>query len=314
MSSNPNRTSTSDQPDDFRSSSLDKLDDFAVLSGVWILASNDDNSIITYASVRYRLGLSEMYPLEELVARRGELFRRGVRADRLEAWKTDMRQGKHLPSWVRSLSEEERERYLKRLAPEDCFRSQFRTGEKARRSDVEIIEWGLKHIDRLRDLHVRSGEEKMHRWSTLWIPLLSTTVALVAVFGGMVQGSMALRAQANLKSYELSFAPKQQSYGRFMRAHLAAYEAAVNRDERALGSANGEANATYYDLEPFLDDSVRTAVRAASERFLRLCSLRSTGADSLRTSSRDTEADSVRRNLERMLFRALFRDRWQHVQ
>jgi hypothetical protein len=33
---------------------------------------------------------------------------------------------------------------------EDFFRSQFRAEEDAPRSPIEVLDWGLKHIDRLR--------------------------------------------------------------------------------------------------------------------------------------------------------------------
>src|SRR5260370_8517406 len=66
-------------------------------------ASNDENPTITYEGIRYRLGLAPEFDVRGLVRAHGELFRHGIPAKRLEAWKQSMRMGKHLPYWIRDL-------------------------------------------------------------------------------------------------------------------------------------------------------------------------------------------------------------------
>jgi hypothetical protein len=283
-----------------------ELDDFAILSSVWILASNDENNIITYASVRHRLGLAADFPLEDLVAARGDLFRRSVRPDRLESWKAAMRQGKHLPAWIRQMSAEEQAAWIEKLAPMDCFRSQFRAGGSAPRSPVEIIDWGLKHLDRLRDVRARARDERARRWTAFWIPVVSTAVAIAAVIAGMVQSSSALRAQSTLKQYELSFTPKQQGYARLMHDHLLLYQAVTQRNDSARQAFGNDMESAYYELEPFLADSLRTAVRDAYRQFLYLSFVHPES----RAYMSDTfplRADSSRLALRRLLYPALFR-------
>jgi hypothetical protein len=53
-------------------------DEFAVLASLWILASNDENSLITYRGIEHRLNLSPAFDLRGLVRRHGELFRLGM--------------------------------------------------------------------------------------------------------------------------------------------------------------------------------------------------------------------------------------------
>ena len=153
---------------------------FDVLSGAWILASNDENSIMTYKSVKYRLGLSEDYPLKELIKSRGELFRIGIPDWRLNKWKTQMVEGKHLPSWVRELEDEKhRNESIRSLSSEDVFRSQFRAEPAADRSLVDTLDWGLNHIDRLRRASLESKAQSAKSWQ-MWL-VFGTSVAGIAV-------------------------------------------------------------------------------------------------------------------------------------
>jgi hypothetical protein len=116
-------------------------DELDILSATWILASNDENPIITYEGIKYRLGLPDDYDVKGVVRSRPELFRRGIPEGRLEKWKQDLLLGKHVPSWIReSESTEQRNARINALTAEDGFRSQFRAGEKAPRSPIEIID------------------------------------------------------------------------------------------------------------------------------------------------------------------------------
>jgi hypothetical protein len=53
-------------------------DEIDLISAVWILASNDETSIITCEGIRRRLGLPQGFDVRALVSRRAELFRMGV--------------------------------------------------------------------------------------------------------------------------------------------------------------------------------------------------------------------------------------------
>ena len=73
-------------------------DVFDILSATWILACNDENPIMTYEGIRYRLNLPKDYDIRKLIQSRGELFRRGVPYYRLRECKQQMLERKRLPS------------------------------------------------------------------------------------------------------------------------------------------------------------------------------------------------------------------------
>ena len=81
-----------------RHTTIESPDEFDVLSAVWILASNDQNRIITYEGVTFRFSLQKDFPVRDFVRARGDLFKLGVPQSHLERWKERMRVGKSWPS------------------------------------------------------------------------------------------------------------------------------------------------------------------------------------------------------------------------
>jgi len=144
-------------------------DVFDILSAAWILACNDENEIITYEGIKYRLNLPDNYNVKALIQSRGELFRRGVPRYRLKEWKEDMLAERHLPSWILEIEEPSaRKQAIEALTPDDVFRSQFRAEKDAPRAPVEIIDWGLQHIDRLRKASIEAREQSAKSWQ-MWL-------------------------------------------------------------------------------------------------------------------------------------------------
>jgi hypothetical protein len=161
-------------------------DTFDVLSATWVCACNDENSIVTFDSIRHRLNLPQSFDIQGLVQSRGDLFRRSVPRRRLEAWKQDMRAGKRLPSWIREITEDSlRNKTIDEIAPDDAFRSQFRAGDAAPKSSLEIIDWGLQHIDRLRKASYEAREKSAKSWQmwlVFWIGILNVAATIIAVW------------------------------------------------------------------------------------------------------------------------------------
>jgi hypothetical protein len=128
-----------------------KTDELDILSGIWIMSCNDDNPIMTYRSVAQRLNLPETYDVKSVVRSRPELFRPGILNSRLNAWKDLPRTGKSRPNWIVEIHDQRKQREaIESIGREDVFRNQFRVDDGAGRSDIEVIDWGLQHIDRLR--------------------------------------------------------------------------------------------------------------------------------------------------------------------
>lgn len=165
----------------------DTPDEFAILTATWILASNDENPIMTYKGIIYRLDLPKNYNLKRIVNSRGELFRRGVHEHRLAEWKKKMLTSpQNIPSWIRALGDKEKQiSAINGLTTSDVFRSQFRALKGAEKSPIEIIDWGLQHIDRLRKASMESKEQyaksKEVRW-VLAVSILGTIISAIGLF------------------------------------------------------------------------------------------------------------------------------------
>jgi len=130
---------------------IEEPDVFGILSATWVLSCNDESEIMTYEGIRQRLNLPKDFDVKVLIQSRGELFRRGLPSYRMEEWKKEMLAKRRRPSWILDIEYPEARRHtIECLTSDDVFRSQFRAEKYAPRSPVEIIDWGLQHVDRLR--------------------------------------------------------------------------------------------------------------------------------------------------------------------
>lgn len=246
-------------------------DDLDIISAIWILASNDDNPAITYNGVRYRLGLAESFDIKRLIGGRADLFRHGIPSARLETWKEDMRASRHLPSWIRDVEAKERTAIIDALTTDDIFRSQFRSEAGAKRSPIEIIEWGLQHIDRLRKASAEAREQKFRRISGLALPILSMFVALSAVLSGAYLQWKSINIEAKSKEYETTFKLKEEAYTSFMKAVAGTYEAAYRAERPALLQNIDRLETAFYTLEPFLDKEKQQVIWDKYLEFSSMC-------------------------------------------
>jgi len=163
-----------------------ELDDLDTVSAIWILASNDDNPLITYKGLVHRLGLPGNCDVRSVVASRPEMFRPGATDARISAWKTQLRAGKSVPGWLKEISEgPERDAAIDALTANDIFRSQFRAHSGAERSPIEIIKWGLEHLDRLRKARAEANDASVKRWQmwlVFWVSLLGVVSQFVIAY------------------------------------------------------------------------------------------------------------------------------------
>jgi len=161
-------------------------DDLDTVSAIWILASNDENPLITYKGLIHRLGLPPSCDVRAIVASRPELFRPGATDARMSAWKANLRLGKSLPGWLKAIEDSsERSAAIEALSASDVFRSQFRAHSGAERSPIEIIRWGLEHLDRLRKARAEANDASVKRWQmwlVFWVTLLGVVSQFVIAF------------------------------------------------------------------------------------------------------------------------------------
>ena len=161
-------------------------DDLDTVSAIWILASNDENPLITYKGLIHRLGLPPSCDVRAIIASRPELFRPGATDARMSAWKANLRLGKSLPGWLKAIEDSsERSAAIEALSVSDVFRSQFRAHSGAERSPIEIIKWGLEHLDRLRKARAEANDASVKRWQmwlVFWVTLLGVVSQFVIAF------------------------------------------------------------------------------------------------------------------------------------
>jgi hypothetical protein len=252
-----------------------EINEYGILSAVWILASNDENPMMLYGSIRFRLGLPDSSDIETLIKKHGELFRQRCPQIRLDTWKQSMQVEQRRPLWIQEMDKDSQETVIQSLTVDDVFRSQFRVVPNAPKSDVNIIDWGLEHIDRLRKA---DSDKREARWKWLKegvIPVLSLIIALITIVITAYFQYDNIHTQKLLKEYELSFSPKQEGYTSFMKALNTAFDIAIKNstvppparnDDALLGQFRQIENA-YYGIEPFLKTDSRTAMWEKYQEF-----------------------------------------------
>lgn len=136
-----------------------------------------------------------------------------------------MRAGRHLPAWVREVDDEARKAAtMDALSADDVFRSQFRAEADAPRSPIEIIDWGIQHIDRLRKAGVEAREEKFKWLTGLTLPLLSMIIALTAILSNSCSERRRSNNEVESRKYETTFRIKHEAYISFMKALTDAFD------------------------------------------------------------------------------------------
>jgi len=146
-----------------------EIEELDLISAMWILASNDENHLITYEGIRERLGLNAEFESRGLVLKRRELFRLGAPFGELEDWKTAMKGGNRQPRWIKTIPDQEKQlEEINKFSDDTVFRSQFRANRGSPPSQVEVVTWGLEHIDRIRKGRIASREATAKSWQ-MWL-------------------------------------------------------------------------------------------------------------------------------------------------
>lgn len=243
-----------------------------ILCSIWILACNDKNPQISYQGITQRLGLPEDFDVQTLVQSRGELFRKKTTPNQLNSWKEEMLIGKNLPNWIREI-EDQQKRILKinSLKVEDVFRSQFRPEQDSPCSDIQIIDWGLQHIDRLRKAVLETNNERIRKYSSIYIPILSLLVTLITIVFSLYVQNTSNRNQTILKQYEVELKPKQESYLTIMQSFMESLKYAARNDKEHMGQELLKIEDAYYVIEPFLSSADREIIWKRYQDFYYFC-------------------------------------------
>lgn len=249
-----------------------KEDELSQIAAIWILASNDEDSIITYKGIADRLGIN-INTVQSLINRRRELFRLGASQDHIDGLKRKLGslQLDRMPAWLQKISNDiERNSAIENINYDSVFRSQFRTQDRAPKSPLEIVEWGLRHLDSLRKAEGEKQEKKFKNWQSLFT-LLSLLLALSSLASTFYLQNKNISTQKEMKILETTFKPKQEAYSQFMYSVYDAYMNARVKDFVGFQDHLHKIELEYYILEPFLDEYRRKSVWNQNEQFSAMC-------------------------------------------
>lgn len=257
--------------------SINYLEEFDVLSSVWIMANNDDDSLMFYESVKNRLGLHSKYQLKEIITKRSELFRRKISKHRLDLlkikWHAECAKAHpKMPSFIFRLdTAQERTDLIDSITEDDIFRSQFRVKDDAPKADIEIIDWGIKHIERLRNNLIDKKEKRKRILKEIWIPFGSILLTMIILISNIYMQRKSQEIQIDLKKYEISFKPKQDYYATILSSMLKAFSNASNRNHESLVMELDNVEKTFYFIEPFLNENARKVFWTQIQNFESMC-------------------------------------------
>lgn len=246
-------------------------DQYSNLLAIWILASNDDNPIITYKSVLDRLEMNDEKEVEKLVKNKRELFRLGASQARLDEWKQQLRSGRKLPRWISDISDpDKRLAAINSITRENVFRSQFRTGSDAPPSTIEIIDWGLKYIEGLRISAETSKEKKRGFIINVLVPMSSALITLSAIITTFwiqkdigEKETLLAKKELEFKRQDVFFKPRQEAWSQLLKtAYLISGKVELG-DTNSLVTTYDELEASYSQIEPFLSNKTRNEMGKA---------------------------------------------------
>lgn len=288
---------------------MDPENHLDILCSIWILACNDKNPQISYRGIIQRLGLPEDFDVHTLIQSRGELFRKKTTPTQLKRWKEEMLTGKDLPNWIREIDDQQkRNETIQSLTIEDVFRSQFRPEQDSPRSDIEIIDWGLQHIDRLRKAVLETNNERIRKYSSIYIPILSLLITLITVVFSLYVQNTSNKNQTILKQYEVELKPKQESYLTIMQSFMESLKYAARNDKEHMGQELLKIEDAYYVIEPFLSPIDREIIWKKYQSFSIFCDV-FLKSDSIKQRSNESIGEVIEyQNFFRTyLYNSLFR-------
>ncbi len=239
-------------------------DDLAITAAIWVMSCNDESSLIPYYALSYQLGIADA-DARRLVRSRPELFRPSAPPAWLDAWKQNLGGPGTSPGWYLAIPPESRAATLAGIRGADAFCNQFRAEQDSPRCSLDVMRWGVEHLERLRDRAAESRRQRRELW-THWIaPGVTLLAALLVIVGSFAlrpwpgpAGAPAAAASAEQPALSLAHRdPTLAAYAAFMIALDSIREAALGNDIDAFRKARAEADEKFYLVEAFLRPDAR---------------------------------------------------------
>jgi hypothetical protein len=179
-------------------------------------------------------------------------------------------------------------------------------------SPQPLIEWGLSHLDRVRQASTNERDLQIKQIGLL-IPAVTTIVAGITLFATIWFQQSSLAEQKYLKEYEVSFVPKQHLYQEALSEVWITFLAAGQSDTAQVKTNTTALEQSYYGLEPFIPEERRDHLLAMLQEFEdRMISIAE--RPKLQPNPKQKDIDigyfiTWRRDFKTQLFQALFADR-----
>jgi hypothetical protein len=198
---------------------------------------------------------------------------------------------------------------------DDVFRNQFRPTDGAPKGSLALVDWGLAHIDRLRQSRAEERAARRQQWATIVIPVLSLFIVLLTLGVNSWLQVKSMRAQNALRQYEISLKPKQVTYSRFMSAVAQAGASAAARDKQDLLRQFAQMDQAFYLLAPFLDGNAKDTLARRRSAFTKLCNQAVMADPNTDAGSRKQIAEdlgTIEEQLAASLYQSLFANEAVH--
>jgi hypothetical protein len=225
------------------------------LTAIWVLSCNDEPAVMTYESIKQRIGNTNIDEVRNLVKEFPELFQITIPEKHLVNWKNQMRDGQNRSKWIAK----EGSKVISQLQLNDVFRNRFRNSNSAKPVDKSILEWGFNYIN---EIVLKKEKEKQH-WlvlvERLILPVLSVIVVACSGYWVYENGKdqMNLLAQQNkinqINTKREHFLPTYNKLTEHIGKSLF-YGFHNNFDYRANQIKSGRIE--LYKLMPFVNKSV----------------------------------------------------------
>ncbi len=241
-------------------------DDLAITAAIWVMSCNDESSLIPYYGLSYRLGIADA-DARRLVRSRPELFLPGVPPAWLDAWKQTLGGPGTSPGWYQAIPPESRAATLAGIRGADAFCNQFRAEQDSPRCSLDVLRWGVEHLELLRKAASESRRQRRDLW-THWIAPGAALLAALLVLAGSLAGPhwpapvpVGMRVAAGSEERPPSSLAHPDAlladYAAFMIALDAIREAALGNDNDAFEKAQAKADRLFYRIEAFLRPDAR---------------------------------------------------------
>lgn len=147
---------------------------FKILSAIWMISNTEECPLILYKQLYISLKISESIDLKGIIQDNREFFKHGSNQKELDIMKTIWKRDGLNPDYLKtSQKSEEVNNNIDKIGTDDVFKSYFRISGCNEKTSIEIINWGVNHIDKLQQAIKDKKKYMIFRFSAILLPLFT---------------------------------------------------------------------------------------------------------------------------------------------